>query len=525
MYSHRKLNSELNKRNNTNAPQLDIFQCTTSSIEERICGEIPPLHKPTVNFDGYRSAGQELYINSPTEFLSLPKIKQHLLLSIPGKQPASVSSARYWWNEEFLLTESSIKVRNSRWNTFLHYLRDQKSWITRVNGLLLVDFYVAMGSLPDHLLGEGADNMDRLKKAADYVSAIKHRLISIGVITDDATIKIAEHRLGIVSREYQPGQVCPIYMARMIQLSTTAYMIASFWVFGSWRESGFLSITKESFGECVTVGSAKFRRIICFHSKAAPDPSETETRLVPTRVADAVVWFFPVQASYLRNHLYYPLRITSHSFRRTWALTLRIILDSIGFDSKKKLQRLLPAINKLGGWAHDSVLFFHYSQDYLNHRNMGIFNFAEYLEYLIAYEMKKYKFSLIDTQRRDPDNSGSGAGDLLVPLSNLTKVGKLLTTGLMPNKASDTDTRVNKIPKRELGTKAVHAGRPKPKRQTKKKADSEALPATVKKTRGAKGKCGPKVAKLAELIEKKNERIADESILRQITGGECNNTE
>lgn len=165
---------------------------------------------------------------------------------------------------------------------------------------------------------------------------------------------------------------------------------------------------------------------------------------------------FPIPVSYLRNNIYHQLGISSHSFRRTLAIQLGILLNSLGFDTKKKLNRILPAINIIGGWSAASEEFYHYSQDFLIHRNIGVFRFSEYINYIISYEIAQFGESIISTEKRQ--TIGEDSGSLLVPLCKLEASNKLATSGFQENKTNSSnnkDERLSSYPNKNIGATSV----------------------------------------------------------------------
>ena len=86
----------------------------------------------------------------------------------------------------------------------------------------------------------------------------------------------------------------------------------------------------------------------------------------------------------------------SHSFRRAFAVALRLKADELGMRTKKSIKGTVvhKKINRLAGWTTDT--FFDYSKDYELHRSTPIFMATEVIEYVFEAFMRGRKELVIE---------------------------------------------------------------------------------------------------------------------------------
>ena len=187
--------------------------------------------------------------------------------------------------------------------------------------------------------------------------------------------------MDIINKTYSPNQVKPPNLKNLYKTSRKAQIIIIFWSLGGWRYHAFVNITKDDFGQeengFIIVGN---------DSKYGPSEDERETRSIPANIANLARAHFPVPKNYIRDFILEPLNISSHAFRRLLAILLRRELAKLKW-SQIRVNRSLPAINYLLGWAPASKSFNHYSGDWELWPNLvGPKEIELYINYLISYD-------------------------------------------------------------------------------------------------------------------------------------------
>ena len=257
------------------------------------------------------------------------------LISRPNV-PDTAGEAPLRFKDETVLMPPSVRARNSRWKLFTNWLQRPSAsskYKYSITPLGLIVFFVGCGMDLDDSDGLWQDCHDPAKKVPDYVSTIKQRLTSAGEFSGAsmAEAQLAENRLKGLSLKCAPAKVLPAWNGPTRKLSARAIRLARLWFYAGFRISSFEALGPHHFqpmreGRC----DGLFQRISCYKPKYTPELNAIETRCVPAHISAEAACDFPVSRTFINNYILTPAGLSSNSFRRGLATTLRIELNMGG---------------------------------------------------------------------------------------------------------------------------------------------------------------------------------------------------
>lgn len=301
----------------------------------------------------------------------IPHVRIFRKLWLPVPQDAL--SAMQVWPSERLLAPSTVITRNRQWLTFTRYLEkhpQQQPEVINAQGE-----YVKIDLLdPQAVISWVVDDLISMASAKDYLCTVRDRATYLQVWTPGpaaiSALARAQARIKLVARQ-DPKKATPVPEKAVKNLSTPLALQARFLTATGLRDCGardiifrgparptqeqawlkFKKTHDKTWALDVYAPATIVRSIHNFHDLAGP----LVTPLLPMSAKAMTILLHALGPGF-----------TTHSFRRTFALGIRIKAETLGVSSEAQYEKykIAERASKIAQWAMDSRSFFEYSDDY-----------------------------------------------------------------------------------------------------------------------------------------------------------------
>jgi len=301
----------------------------------------------------------------------IPHVRVFRKLWLPVPQDAL--SAMQVWPSERLLAPSTVVTRNRQWLTFTRYLEEhpqQQPDVINAQGE-----YVKIDLLdPQAVISWVVDDLISKASAKDYLCTVRDRATYLQVWTPGpagiSALARAQARIKLVAKQ-DPKKATPVPEKAVKNLTAPLALQARFLTATGLRDCGardiifrgpehptpnqvwvkFKKTHDKTWALDVYAPASVVRSIHDFHEKAGP----LVTPLFPMTPKAMTILLHSLGPGY-----------TTHSFRRTFALGVRIKAETLGVTSKAQYEkyRVAERASKIAQWTMDSRSFFEYSDDF-----------------------------------------------------------------------------------------------------------------------------------------------------------------
>ena len=253
-----------------------------------------------------------------------------------------------------------------------------------------------------------------LVRLRDYICTARNRVLSLGLWKNDAQtmrmLDCIQARTSIFANKEEPNKAPPASIRHLRPLSQRQLLQFKIACATAMRVSSCLTLNLS--GVDPRIGKpAQFLK-----SSTNKNKTDSFVTWIPMSLAVAVRSYetlnpwsrvFPMtemDMALLCDSMGYGTR--SHSFRRAFAVALRLKADELGMRTKKSIKgtTVHVKINRLAGWTTDT--FFEYSKDYELHRSTPMFMATEVLEYVFAAFLRGRKELMVGNSTQFRGASG-----------------------------------------------------------------------------------------------------------------------